>query len=84
MRVPGRSSTFLFKGSNPDLREVAEKLNVGLVLEGSVRRSGKRLRITAQLTSIDDGYQIWSERYDRIVEDLFDVQDELSLRLSTS
>ena len=81
LRVPGRSSTFLFKGSNPDLREVAEKLNVGLVLEGSVRRSGKRLRITAQLTSIDDGYQIWSERYDRIVEDLFDIQDELSLAI---
>ena len=81
LRVPGRSSTFLFKGSNPDLRDVAEKLNVGLVLEGSVRRSGKRLRITAQLTSIDDGYQIWSERYDRIVEDLFDIQDELSLAI---
>jgi TolB-like protein/Tfp pilus assembly protein PilF len=78
LNVAARSSSFRFKGRDSDIREVGEVLNVDLVLEGSVRSAGNRLRITAQLVSVGDGYHIWSERYDRSMEDIFEVQDEIS------
>ena len=79
LRVAGRSSSFSFKGRNEDLRSVGAKLNVTNILEGTLRRSGDRLRITAQLIDAVSGYQLWSERYDRVVEDIFDIQDEIAL-----
>jgi len=79
LRVAGRSSSFSFKGRNEDLRSVGAKLNVTSILEGTLRRSGDRLRITAQLIDAVSGYQLWSERYDRVVEDIFDIQDEIAL-----
>ena len=76
--VAGRSSAFSFKGRNEDLRSVGAKLNVTSILEGTLRRSGNRLRITAQLIDAGTGYQLWSERYDRVMEDVFTVQDEIA------
>jgi serine/threonine protein kinase/Tfp pilus assembly protein PilF len=81
LRVVSRSSSFQFKGKSQDIREVGEKLRVGVVLEGSVRRAGSRLRITTQLVSVADGFQIWSERFDREMKDVFDIQDEISLAI---
>jgi TolB-like protein/Tfp pilus assembly protein PilF len=78
LRVAGRSSAFSFKGRNTDPRAVGAALNVATVLEGTIRRSGKRVRIAAQLTSAVDGYQLWSERYDRVLEDIFELQDEIA------
>ena len=71
LRVVARTSAFHFKGQSPDLREVGEKLNVKTVLEGSVRKAGNRLRINAQLINAEDGYHLWSERYDRTMDDVF-------------
>jgi|GEM_PF-151997 len=79
LRVAGRSSSFSFKGRNEDLRSVGAKLNVTSILEGTLRRSGDRLRITAQLIDTVNGYQLWSERYDRVLDDIFNVQDEIAL-----
>ncbi len=78
LRVVARTSSFALKGKNEDFRHVGEQLNVGVVLEGSVRRAGKRLRITAQLVNVVDGYQLWSERYDRDLDDVFAIQDEIA------
>ena len=78
LRVAARTSAFAFKGTEADVREIGAKLNVGTVLEGSVRRAGRRLRLTAQLVSTKDGYHIWSEEYDRELADVFAVQDELA------
>ena len=78
LRVVARTSAFRFRGDAPDLREVGEKLNVKTVLEGSVRKAGNRLRINAQLINTQDGYHIWSERYDRDMDDVFAVQDEIA------
>ena len=78
LRVAARTSCFAFKGRREDLRLVGEKLDVATVLEGTVRRSGSRLRITAQLVNAADGYQLWSERYDREMTDVFAVQDEIA------
>jgi serine/threonine protein kinase len=78
LRVAGRMSSFSFKGKPSDLRSVREKLNVESVVEGSVRRSGDHLRIVAQLTHIDDGFSLWSERYDREIKDVFHIQDEIA------
>jgi TolB-like protein/Tfp pilus assembly protein PilF len=78
LRVPARTSVFMFKGKTPDMRDVGEKLRVRTALEGSVQKSGDRLRITAQLINIADGYHLWSERYDRELKDVFAVQDEIS------
>jgi serine/threonine protein kinase len=77
-RVAARTSSFAFKGKNQDLREIAEKLGVSSVLEGSVRRAGSRLRITAQLIDAKGGHHVWSERYDREVADVFAIQDEIA------
>lgn len=81
LRVVARTSAFAFKGGSYDTRTIGKKLNVRTVLEGSVRKSGDRLRITAQLINVMDGYHLWSERYDRELKDVFDVQDEISLTI---
>ncbi|HEV8235233.1 MAG TPA: protein kinase, partial [Gemmatimonadaceae bacterium] len=78
LRVAARTSSFSFKGKSLEIGEIAQKLNVRHVLEGSVRKSGRRVRITAQLVDASNGYQVWSERYDRQLEDIFDVQDEIA------
>ncbi|MFY9557566.1 MAG: protein kinase [Blastocatellia bacterium] len=81
LRVAARTSAFSFKGKQTDVREIGQKLKVRTVLEGSVRKSGNRLRVTAQLINVADGYHIWSERYDRQLEDIFEIQDEISLAI---
>ena len=78
LHVVARSSAFSFKGKHIDARVVGEQLNVRTVLEGSVRRADNRLRITVQLVNTADGYHLWSERYDREMKDIFDVQDEIA------
>ncbi len=78
LRVAARTSSFQFKGDNRDISEIARLLKVNHVLEGSVRKSGKRLRITAQLIEASNGYHLWSETYDRELEDVFAIQDEIS------
>ena len=78
LRVASRTSSFAFKGKNSDIRKIGEQLSVGTVLEGSVRKAGSKLRITAQLVNVSDGYHLWSERYDRQLEDVFAIQDEIA------
>jgi serine/threonine-protein kinase len=78
LRVPARTSSFQFKGQTRDVREVGRKLDVGAVLEGSVRKSGSRLRVSAQLINVKDGYQLWSESYDRDLADIFAVQEDVA------
>jgi eukaryotic-like serine/threonine-protein kinase len=78
LRVAARTSAFSFKGKHVDLRIVGERLNVKTVLEGSVRKAGSRIRIMAQLVNVADGYHLWSERYDRELKDIFEVQDEIA------
>jgi TolB-like protein/Flp pilus assembly protein TadD len=78
LRVASRTSAFAFKGKNLDIRDVGERLNVSTVLEGSVRKAGDQLRVTAQLIDIADGYHLWSERYDRQLDDVFAIQDEIA------
>jgi serine/threonine protein kinase len=81
LRVVARTSAFSFKGKGLDIREIGSKLNANKVLEGSVRKAGDRLRIHAQLVNVADGYHIWSERYDTTMDDIFDVQDEISMAI---
>jgi serine/threonine protein kinase/tetratricopeptide (TPR) repeat protein len=81
LRVSSRTSSFQFKGGGQDIRDIGRKLGVRSVLEGSVRKAGARLRITAQLVSCADGCHIWSERFDRDMEDVFAIQDEISLAI---
>lgn len=78
LRVVARTSAFQFKGKTSDVRLIGEQLNVGTVLEGSVRKSGNRLRVTAQLINVADGFHIWSERYDREMADVFEIQDDIA------
>ncbi len=78
LRVASRTSSFAYKGRNEDISEIGKKLKVSTVLEGSVRKMGNKLRITAQLVNVADGYHLWSERYDREMEDVFAIQDEIS------
>jgi len=78
LRVASRTSAFAFKDKNLNIRKVGEELNVGTVLEGSVRKAGNRLRVTAQLVNVSDGYHLWSERYDRQMDDVFAIQDEIA------
>jgi len=78
LRVPARTSSFSFKGKQATIADIAKALSVAHVLEGSVRKSGRTLRITAQLVRVDSGYHLWSETYDRNVEDIFKVQDEIA------
>ena len=83
MQVAGRTSSFKFKGQNENLTEIGSELGVANILEGSVRKSGNRLRITAQLIRVSDGFHIWSETYDRefTVDNIFDIQEEISLHV---
>lgn len=78
LRVVARTSAFSFKGKDDDIRLIGRKLNVETVLEGSVRKAGNRLRVTAQLINVDDGYHLWSERFDRELEDIFALQDDIA------
>jgi serine/threonine-protein kinase len=78
LRVAARTSSFAYKGKDTDVRQIGRELGVMTVLEGSVRQAGRRLRITAQLIDVSSGYHVWSERYDREIEDVFAVQDEIS------
>ncbi|MEP7312932.1 MAG: TIR domain-containing protein [Pseudomonadota bacterium] len=84
LKVIARTSAFAFKGQNTDIRRIAETLGVTHVLEGSVRRSGNRIRVTAQLITATDGTHLWSERYDRELADVFAVQDEISAAISNA
>jgi TolB-like protein/Flp pilus assembly protein TadD len=78
LQVASRTSSFAFKGKSEDIGEIGRKLKVGTVLEGSVRKAGMKLRVTAQLVNVADGYHLWSERYDRQLEDVFAIQDEIA------
>jgi len=78
LQVASRTSAFGFKGKDQDVQEIGRQLNVGTVLGGSVRKAGTKLRITAQLINVADGYHLWSERYDREMEDVFAIQDEIA------
>jgi serine/threonine protein kinase/Flp pilus assembly protein TadD len=78
LRVASRTASFALKGKNEEIAEIGRKLKVSTFLEGSVRKMGNRLRITAQLVNVADGYHLWSERYDREMEDVFAIQDDIS------
>jgi TolB-like protein/thioredoxin-like negative regulator of GroEL len=82
LKVAGRTSSFAFKNRNEDLRSIGEQLRVAHVLEGSVQKSGVRIRITAQLINTEDGYHLWSQTYDRTLEDIFAVQDEIATEVA--
>jgi eukaryotic-like serine/threonine-protein kinase len=84
MRVAARTSSFAFKGKDTDVRQIGRELGVRTVLEGSVRKAGQRLRITAQLVDVSSGYHVWSERYDREMKDVFEVQDEISRSIAAA
>jgi TolB-like protein/Flp pilus assembly protein TadD len=84
LRVPGRTSSFWFKGKNMELAEIGRKLNVTHLMEGSVRRAGKRLRVTAQVVNVADGGHVWSETFDRDQADIFAVQDEIASAVASA
>ena len=84
LNVTARTSSFSFRGSDLDIRKVAETLGVRTVLEGSVRRSGNRIRVTAQLINAENGYHLWSERYDREMADVFAIQDEIAQAIASA
>jgi serine/threonine-protein kinase len=79
LKVAARTASFSFRGKNQSMAEIGRALNVRSILEGSVRKAGNRVRITVQLINSADGYHLWSERYDRDMEDIFEVQDEITL-----
>jgi TolB-like protein/Tfp pilus assembly protein PilF len=78
LKVAGRTSSFAFKGQNDDLRRIGDSLGVEHILEGSVRKAGAKVRITAQLIQVEDGFHLWSETYDRELTDVFAIQDEIA------
>jgi TolB-like protein len=78
LKVAGRTSSFAFKGQNQDLRQIGDALGVDHILEGSVRKAGAKVRITAQLIQVDDGFHLWSDTYDRELTDIFAIQDEIA------
>ena len=84
LRVIARTSVFSFKGKNLDVREIGKTLDVNTLLEGSVRKSGNRLRITTQLIKVSDGSHLWSNRYDRVLEDVFAIQEDIAENVATS
>lgn len=84
LRVAARTSSFFFKGKNQPVQEIGQALGVRNVVEGSVRRSGSRLRITAQLINVDDGYHLWSETYDREQGDVFEIQEEIARAITSA
>lgn len=82
LHVTSRTSSFAFKGKQEDIRQIGTQLNVSTVLEGSVRKAGDKVRITAQLINTADGYHVWSEVFDRRLQDIFEVQDEISRKIT--
>jgi len=82
LHVVARASAFAFKGRHEDVREIGRRLGVATVLEGSVRRAGPRVRVTAELVNVADGYRLWAERYDRTVDDIFAIQDEIAAAIA--
>jgi len=78
LHVPARTSCFAFRGANVDAREIGKRLGVETLLDGSIRKAGKRVRISVQLVDANNGYQLWSERFDREIEDIFAIQDEIA------
>ena len=83
LKVIGRTSSFAFKGKNTDLREIGQTLGVAHILEGSVRKAQNRVRITAQLIKAEDGYHMWSDTYDRELDDIFTIQEEIAKQVAT-
>jgi TolB-like protein/class 3 adenylate cyclase len=81
LNVVARTSSFAFKDEKADIREIGRKLNVGILVEGSIRKAGNRLRITVQLIKVEDGYHLWSERYDRNMADVFEIQEEITAKI---
>jgi len=84
LKVAARTSSFAFKGKNMDVREIADALQVAHVLEGSVQQAGSRVRITAQLIRAEDGFHVWSQSYDRTIDDIFAIQDEIATKVGGS
>lgn len=84
LRVTARTSSFQFKGKNEDLNSIAQKLNVANILEGSVRKEGNRVRISAQLINAADGYQLWSQSYDRELNSIFEVQEDIARSVASA
>ncbi len=84
MHVAARTSSFAFREPNTDIREIGRLLNVSTVLEGSIRKSGNRIRMTAQLINVEDGYHIWSESFDRELDDVFAIQDEVASAIGSA
>ena len=84
LRVASRTSAFRFKGTQSDIREIGRRLDVSTVLEGSVRKAGSQVRISVQLVNVEDGYQLWSNRYDRELKDVFAIQDEIAQNIVES
>ena len=82
LQVTARTSSFAFKGKCEDIREIGRQLDVSTILEGSVRKAGCQVRITAQLINVEDGYHYWSETFDRQLEDIFAIQDEISIKIA--
>jgi len=82
LKVAGRMSTFQFKGKNENIREIGGKLGVNSILDGSVQKQGNRLRITAQLINVEDGFHVWSQKYDREMNDIFAIQDEIAISIT--
>jgi TolB-like protein len=82
LQVTARTSSFAFKGKLDDIRAIGQKLNVSTILEGSVRKAGQNVRITAQLINAIDGYHFWSESYDGKLENIFELQDEISRKIA--
>jgi len=81
MKVAGRTSSFKFKGQNEDLKKIGQQLGVSRILEGSVRKAGNQVRITAQLINVETGYHLWSDTYDRELKDIFAIQEEISRKV---
>ena len=84
LHVAARTSSFVFRKPDKDIREIGRLLNVSTVLEGSIRKSGDRIRMTAQLINVEDGYHIWSESFDRKLDDVFAIQDEVASAIATA
>lgn len=82
LKVAGRMSSFQFNGKQGDLREVGKKLGVSTILEGSVRKQGNHIRVTVQLINVEDGFHIWSQKYDRVMDDIFAIEDEIALTVT--
>src|SRR4029077_16506336 len=83
-QMAGRTSSFQFRGKDVEIAEVGRRLNVEHLLEGSVRRAGNRVRVTAQLIKVADGFHLWSERYDREMTDIFAIQDEITQAIAAA